>query len=346
MLKSILGRTLLLLTPDENTGGESSTPPDENGQESSPEQQAGEEEKVEGAEETPPGEEGVVPPIEEQSGEEAESGEKPEEKTVEAESTEPVLLDKPEDAKLSFQQHPRFQELIKEKQAATKEVEALRPQAARVAALDGFLQQNNIQPQQLNRALEYLRLANSDPDKAFDLLKPDYEKLAALRGERLAPDLQEKVASGVLGAEEAKELSRLRAQQAYQQERAGMTGQTQAARVVQEGDVALNQWAQSKSATDADLRAGSILWNYLDNAIKVARQQNLSASPAEVVKIAEAKYAEAKTAFKALQPKPVAVKGKLKSSQSRVGAAPVIKTGADVVRALMAGQRPHQMRYS
>jgi hypothetical protein len=257
-----------------------------------------------------------------------------------------LVYEKPEDKDLPFGKHPRFQEVIAEKNTFKQELETLRPQAQRIAALDGFMQQNGIQGAQLQRALEYLRLVNSDPEKAADLIEQDYKQLATATGRVLPADLQEKVAAGVLDPELAKEIARGRGQKSYQEYRGQATASQQSMQLVQAVDGTIGQWAQMKAQTDPDLKPGTAEWKMLDLAIKDARARNPSMLPQEAMSLVEKLYKEVKDTLAPLAPKKIVTRPKPKEAASAASASQVIKTPEDVTRAVLRGMRPHQLKYS
>lgn len=334
---------LALLSPDANTGGDSSVSPDDNGQVPSPEQPT--QEEATATEETPPAEEKAAPsdaPTEEPG---TEGG--PETKEEEDKAPEkPVLVDRKEDEQLPFHKHERFQELVAEKNQARQELEQLRPQAQRITALDSFMQQNGIQPAQLQRALEYLRYVNSDPEKAASLIEQDYQQLAAATGRILPADLQEKVAAGVLDPEIAKEVARGRGQKSFQERQGQWTNEFQSMQLVQAVDGTINQWAQMKAQTDPDLKPGTVKWKNLDRAIKVERASNPAMTAQQAIVITEKLYKEVSEELASLAPRKPVTKQKPREAASVASASATIKSAEDVTRAIIRGQRPHQMRYS
>ena len=257
-----------------------------------------------------------------------------------------LVFEKPEDKDLPFGKHPRFQEIIAEKNTVKQELETLRPQAQRIAALDGFMQQNGIQGAQLQRALEYLRLVNTDPEKAADLIEQDYKQLATATGRVLPADLQEKVAAGVLDPELAKEIARGRGQKSYQEYRGQATASQQSMQLVQAVDGTIGQWAQMKAQTDPDLKPGTAKWKMLDLAIKDARAQNPAMLPQAAMSLVERLYKEVNDTLAPLAPKKTVTRPKPKEAASAASASQVIKTPEDVTRAVLRGMRPHQLKYS
>ena len=346
MVKSKL-HWILRSPADANTGTGSSNVPDDKGAESSTAEQA-EQETTETTEAEPE----VTEVSEEAATEETadETAENETEEVKEAVEAEKAVLDKPEDEKLPFHKEPRFQELVKEKNTYKQELDTIKPLAARTKVLDEFVTSNNIQPQQVQEAFEYLRLLNSDPLKAYAILKPTYDKLALLSGDRLPDDLQAEVAAGTLSPERAKQLATTQAQQQYQQWRGQSTQQTQVMQQEQAIQGSINAWAQSAQAKDPDFRPaaqGAVdgKWEYVDMKLRSMRQANPPRNSQEAVAMVEKAYTEANKFFGSFV-KPQAKKPGLKSQSSQSNASAVVKSPEDVVRAIMSGKRPHQLKYS
>lgn len=332
------------MTPDANTETASSEVSDDNKQESSTAEQAAEETVAEEtteevAAETTEGTESAA----ESTETETPTEEKPED-TVQA------VLDKPEDEKLPFHKEPRFQELVGEKNKYKGEVEQLKPLAAQAQALSDFTRQHNIQPQQLEQALTYLRFLNSEPEKALEMLRPTYEKLTQYTGERLPADLQERVAAGTLDAALAKELAQARARQEYQGTRQQMSQQQQAAQSQQANQGVVASWATSKMELDPDFKPKQAgmpdgKWEFVHKELLNQGGVQAFKDPQDALAKTEAAYAEANKFFGQFR-KAAAVKKKINSTNSQSNASAVVKTPADVVKAIMSGQRPHQLKYS
>lgn len=341
----MLKKYMALYMPDANTGGDSSTTPDETQEHSSSstgeqeQQQGGEEDshaEVADTSETPA--EGTG---EEQAGDQQNDQQQGEEQQTEG---EPPLTDKPEDEKLDFHQHPRFQELIREKNEYKAQLETSKPLAERAKMLDQYCQQNGITEQQIARALEYYRLLNTEPGKAYEMLKADYQRLAQYSGDLLPDDLQAEVAAGTLSPERAKELAQARAQQQYNGWQSQNQNVSRQQQLIQAVDATINIWADTKMKQDPDLKPGTPLWKYLDSRIKNERMAAPGMSPQQANELVDALYKEAKGLFKATPPKNV--KRPPNASNSNGNANVVIKTPEDVARAIMRGVKPHQLKYS
>lgn len=116
---------------------------------------------------------------------------------------------KPEDdeeySDVPFNKHPRFQKLIKDRNA-------LRADATRHRNVQAFMDQNGISAEEASDLFVILAASKSDPRKAWEMAKPLVQQLLIAAGEVLPEDLQKRVADGELTAEAAAEVSRSRAQ--------------------------------------------------------------------------------------------------------------------------------------
>lgn len=331
------------MTPDANTGGDSSNPPVETETEATT-VETDDNKQPEPAPEVEPLPEAEEPSTEEQVEETPEQ--KATREAAEAAADAKLVTDKPEDTKLEFHKHPRFQELVNEKNTYKRELDSLKPLAERTQALDSYCRTNGINEQQIARALEYYRMVNSDPVKAFEMIKADYQQLASITGNVLPPDLEAKVAAGTLDPADAREIALSRGQktfQQYQQQRQGMTQQQQQVEALNQ---TVGMWASTKMQNDPDLKEGTPFYNYLHKSILVARQDP-SCNIGNMPQVLESLYKEAKQMFATLAPKGRVTKAPLRStSNNNQNSNAVVKTPEDVARAVLRGMKPHQMKYS
>lgn len=339
------GQPLLRLDPkDENTGGGSSESLSVTAESQSEGEEQVDKKDGEQGEESTEQTEGSDSTTEQEQ--EQTEGEETEVEKVKDEVAD-AIVDKPEDSKLDFNKHPRFQELIKEKNSYKTEIDSLKPMAQRAQALDQYCQQNGVNEQQIARALQYYALLNSDPMKAFDMIRADYQQLATFAGELLPADLQAKVAAGTLEPEMAKELAQNRARQQHTQWRGTQQGVNQQQQNMAAVDATINIWAQQKQSIDPDLKPGSPVWKYLDAQIRNARTTQANLTPQQVPQLVESLYKEAKEMFNSLAPKPKATKPSLNGNRNNNGnASAVIKTPEDVAKAVLRGMKPAQFKYS
>jgi hypothetical protein len=337
---------------DVNTEEGSSDSSDVNGQGSSTEQQdvnktdlkqAEEQQEEKGADEEAKSEDA------EGSSAEGTGEEKTDDQQDSQQKVENAVFDKPEDEKLPFGKHPRFQELITEKNQARQQVEQLRPAAQANQALTSFMQQNGIQGQELQRALEYLRLRRIDPAAAFRVIKQDYDSLAMFAGERLPEDIQAEVAAGTLSPERAKEIAQARAQQQHSQFLQGSQQQQQQAQHEELIQGAVNVWAQNRLSLDPDFKPKAPgqrdgKWELVDMKLKAMRLSNPPRTPQDVLLMTEQAYKEANEFFASFAQR-TGTRQRPSSQQTNTRTHSVIKTPADVIKAIMAGTKPNQVKY-
>ena len=330
-----------LYVPDANTDSTSSTESDDKGQPSSTAEQTAtttEDSTEETSEETTEGTESTEETQETPVTDATET----ETQAEQTEQTETVPLDKPEDKDLPFHKHARFQELVAEKNAVKQEYEQAKPLVDQARVTNEFLRDNHITAQEYQNALQYLSLLRKDPVAAFKMLQPTYEQLAALNGERLTPDLQAEVAAGTLTEERARQIARGEAQQRYAQwqQQQGQQGQQQSQVELINGTI--QNWSQSK--VDPDFKPGTPLWEQVDLRI---RSLPPFRSVQEAFAGCEKAYTDAKQFFTKLQPRTATtVKRPPLSRQTVNNGNVVMKTAADVMKAINAGIKPNQMRYS
>ena len=335
----------VLLTPDDNTASTSSTEADVKVADSSSAEQAATETVEEGAEASE-ATESTESATEETAEETAE--EQTEEETEQQEAEVPEaekVVDKTGDEKLPFNTHPRFKELVQEKNTAREELAAAKPLVEQARVLNDFMRDNQIQPQEFQSTLQYLRLLRTDPSAAFAMLKPTYEQLSSLVGERLPADLQEEVAAGALAPERATEIAKARAAtnyQKWQQSNQQQRGQMQSVEAV---SGTIQNWVATKQTIDPDFKSGSPLWEQVDLRIKAMPAFQ---TPQEAQSGTEKAYTEAKAFLQRFAPRPAAstVKRPPTSRNTSSNNQTVIKTPEDVMKAIAAGVRPSQMRYS
>lgn len=340
-----------LLSPDANTDSTSSTESADNQAATATAEQSEQQtdESTGDTEESTEGEESTEE-TQETTDTEATETETQEEQTTSQQQTT-TELDKPEDAKLPFHQHPRFNEVIQEKNRYKQEVEQVKPLVEQSNALNTFMRDNHISTQEFQNALQYLAALRTNPAEAFKMLQPTYDQLAMLNGDRLPADLQAKVAATTLSEEDAREIAKARAQQTYtqwQQQRNQQAGQQSQAELVQQ---TMGQWTSTKQTQDPDLKQGSPLWEQTQlriNAMPVFK------SPQEAWAGAEKAYGEAKKFLSGLQPRSVSSSKRPPQSQATNNgngyqvdtSKSVDEQAKQVARLIGKGARPSQIRYT
>ena len=161
----------------------------------------------------------------------------------------------PDDSKLPFHQHPRWQEVIKERDTLKQATEAIKPFVEQQKNLDNYLRSNHISSEQFSEALQFLALRNSNPAEAYNkYVKPLATELGKYEGQVIPQDLQEKVDRGVLTAEDARDWAKQRATAEFTQQRSQQDTQR---REEEAQAIALDDWVNQKRKSDADYESKS-----------------------------------------------------------------------------------------
>ena len=107
-------------------------------------------------------------------------------------------------ADVPFHTHPRFRELIQQRNDLKAPAESYR-------RIEAFLTENAIEPNEASDAINWVALMKRDPEKAWEQIKPTIQNLLLTIGEVLPPDIRAQVASGQITSEYGKALAKERA---------------------------------------------------------------------------------------------------------------------------------------
>lgn len=254
----------------------------------------------------------------------------------------PPVTDKDGDDKLPFNTHPRWKELIEEKNGYKTQIETLRTDAEQARSLNGILRQYNIRNDEFENAIKYLIALRTDPRQAAAMLKPTWEQLGMLTGDILPADLQAEVAAGTLTPERAKQIAEAQGQQRWQQWRGQNGAQAQASDMQSVVNQTTSMWEQTKIGLDPDFKPGSALYKQVALHLGVMKAGDAQQAHANCEKA----YKQAKEDLAAFVPKPVPSRRPPQSRPQPVNNGAVMKDAKDVVNAIKAGIRPGQMRYA
>lgn len=125
---------------------------------------------------------------------------------------QPVEPDEENFSDVPFSKHPRFQQLIAQRNQFKQGHE-------QYEAVQTFLQENGLSGEDAANALRVQALLKRDPHAAWTQLKPIVQDLLVRTGEVLPDDLRAEVRAGRLTQQNALEISRARAMQGVQQNR-------------------------------------------------------------------------------------------------------------------------------
>lgn len=153
-----------------------------------------------------------------------------------------------------FHEHPRWKEVIKERDALATKVEETKPLVERATQISDYCHQYGVSDQQLNEAIEIAALLVNDPLSARQRLKPIMDVLDGYSGDKLPDDLQQAVTDGTLDPKYAKELAQARNGRTVQQRKVGIAEQNASQSSISAVQTALNAWDLAHRKIDPDFQ--------------------------------------------------------------------------------------------
>jgi len=240
-----------------------------------------------------------VPEVEPEEGDEEEPA--PKGKPLEEEEE----TEDDEVAKLPFNKHPRFQQIVKERNESKAELERVKPFAESAQALATYCQQNGILQEDLEGALELVALSKRDMKSFRGRLQEIADGIDYSSGAKLPPDLREKVEAGELSPEVAKELVQLREKNKQSSASAKAAQAAAQKQAVTNMSTALDQWEASQKKTDPEYAKRH---DALRDRMVAMWTQTPPRSVAEAISLAEKANAEIKQRYSIFQPKRAAFK--------------------------------------
>jgi hypothetical protein len=242
-------------------------------------------------------------------------------------------------SKLPFNKHPRFRELVKEKNTYKSQMAEYEADAKQFRDIQTFMQTNDLAPQEVADALDMLaRVKRGDPAEAYELMQSRMEALAVAAGKKLPDDLEQKIQEGYLDRDLAQELH----QQRVAAERKAAMAETQLSRREQQDQhnsatalaSAVQVWEQSTKVNDPDF---DLKVDLVKDRVRAQIAANgMPRTPEEAVKLSKDAYESVTQVLRRAQGnKPSmrpAVGGKVNGS-----AAPEPRNLLDVIRRASAG---------
>lgn len=273
----------------------------------------------------------VAPPTTEEQAAEAETPSEenpthdPEAPTPSGEKDGQEGLEDKNDEKLPFHKHPRFQELVREKNSYKED-------ATQFRAIADYMAENRLTPDEVDKGFVIMSAIKNDPVRARQMLAETMRQLDEVTGEILGESESRMVDEGEMSEAAAKELSRYKAQVALQEMRQQEALREQAAIKERQNEQSIvssvEQWEQQVATRDPDYAAKKSI---VFDKIRLAQLERPAQTPQEALAYAEAAYRQATEILKSAMPKRVAINAP-SSSQSVTTARAVPKNLADVVR--------------
>jgi hypothetical protein len=259
------------------------------------------------------------------------------------------------DDQLPFAKHPRWQEVLKERDtyrvAAEKNqtvIEDLTPKAKHFEELSTWLNSNNLQQDDFASALSIAQAVRNDPAKAYEMLRPVMEQLETLVGERLPADLQKAIADGHMTEEAARLTAKARGEatiansrlETFEQQRAREAEQrrTQDSQNTENVVVtALNTWESEWAKRDPD---AAKVKPFLNELLLFKASQKPPMNAIEARQLAEDCVIEVKNRLRGLVPAPKPKAGGLpQGGHSPSNAVPVPKSALEAAELALSAAR-------
>lgn len=183
------------------------------------------------------------------------ASESPTEDQSQQAATEQADGHQPEDySKLPFNKHPRFRELVKEKNTYKAQMAEYEADAKQYREIQSFMEANQLTAEEVAEGLALMaQMKVGDPAKAHAALAQKVEQLAAAAGMKLPADLEEKVENGYVDRETAQSM--------YQQQLA-------AQREAQRAKTELEKRSQQDQRSQVQAMAGAVAaWETATKAV-------------------------------------------------------------------------------
>lgn len=162
-----------------------------------------------------------------------------------------------------FGRHPRFKQVLSQRNEFRAEAEKLRKPAESYAKIEAFLETTGVTNEEMVNLFKVAALAKSDPEEALKALSPLMSDLYERTGAFMPDDLKTEVEEGKITEERARELAKARAI-ARENERRATHAQERAERVEtttreerqrQSFETTLAEWEAATKGKDPDFAA-------------------------------------------------------------------------------------------
>jgi hypothetical protein len=169
---------------------------------------------------------------------------------------EPKEASEQDDAKLPFGKHPRFRQVISERNEARQKIADMEPDAIAYREVTDFMGRNSLKAEEVQEGFAIMAALKNDPARAWQMLSPHIERLRAVTGQVLPEDLRKRVDDGLVDEDTAGELARRRASEAHATASAAERRQMEADQRVREAGAAraaaVDGFINERSSKDPD----------------------------------------------------------------------------------------------
>jgi hypothetical protein len=238
----------------------------------------------------------------------------------------------PDAQELPFHKHPRWQEMVAER-------EALKPKAEQFEKINHFMTSNGLTPQEMAEGMYVMALMKNNPVEAYQRLNGYVQNLARFTGDVLPPELQTKVDEALIDRESAKELARLQAERDFimgRQAQAYQRSQQEQEYIQQEETLArsqamvnaVSQWEQVERSRDPEWSAK---YEMVQDRVKALLAERPASNPSEAIEIARRALSDVNARLRPLAGRNTPLRVPT-SSMSSVSASPAPRSLSDVIR--------------
>lgn len=196
-----------------------------------------------------------------------------------------------------FNKHPRFQQLIKERNEFKED-------ATQQRNIQKFMKENSLTPDEAAQGFRIMAMLKNNPLQAYNELKPIYESVAQLSGKVIPDDIQSKVNDGYMDEDAASELAQLRAKASHNENRVQQLNNAQQQQKQQQYAnhiaSAASSWEQKTKQQDPDYNLKAEMLS--DRVSVLVREKGSPKTPEQAVQVMNEAYAEINERFKMLTP--------------------------------------------
>lgn len=229
------------------------------------------------------------------------------------------------DEKVPFHKHPRWQEMIRER-------DSFKEEATQYRQITSYMSQNQLSTEEVAKGFEIMALMKNDPLRAREMLSQYTRALDEYAGVILPQDLSKKVEEGVIDESAAQELARTRNEALANRARYEQLAQAQQVQYQQASQQAIHGavsgWEETIKQRDVDYAAKQNL--VLDRA-RAYLAQGQPRTPQEAVAIVERAYADVNDTLKGFAPRRQPVRT-VTSNSSTTNSQPVARTLQEAIR--------------
>lgn len=208
-----------------------------------------------------------------------------------------------EEAKLPFHKHPRWKQVLGERNELRERVTSLEEPARQFGLVQEFMAKNNLTPPGMADLFTVAALMQNDPERAIPVVQNYLEQLQLITGQKLPSDLASQVDDGAITESAARELhmARLNAARSQTAAQESQRQSQEQARIARETEnvAAVNAWEQATKGTDPDFDRKK---PFVIDAIKVRLAAEPNVTQARAVQIAREAYASVNERFRGLVP--------------------------------------------